>query len=318
MSTIADRLKNLYDKMVIANSVTNEFTQALPDCYDAVEAKGGTLPAQETAANLPSAIASIPSGGSPWSGHVDEAGLRAIGWTDRDIEWLNNVKNWNEDSDDVYKVPQELIDAYIAAGNTWNESLSQTYAGNWWFRYRPRGGENGSFANSARCDFLIAIPNYEIWPWAECRGMGRSASFFIANNLQNLAQQIDLWDYSAPIIYINTTTALTGMWSFLRNNTIIREIHGILDFSLMTGIDANYTLNSCQNLRIIWIKNLVSSIRIMSYVLAKECVLYMINNEAASSAITITIRNQAYNQYAADADIVAALSNHPNVTLAGV
>lgn len=63
MSTIADRLRNLYDSMVIANSVTNEFVEALPDCYDAVEAKGGTLPAQQTAANLPDAIESIPSGG---------------------------------------------------------------------------------------------------------------------------------------------------------------------------------------------------------------------------------------------------------------
>lgn len=60
MSTIADRLLNLYNKMVIANSVTNEFVTALPDCYDAVEAKGGTLPAQQTAANLPQAIESIP------------------------------------------------------------------------------------------------------------------------------------------------------------------------------------------------------------------------------------------------------------------
>lgn len=61
MSTIAQRLLNLYNNMVIANSVTNEFTQALPDCYDAVEEKGGTLPAQQTAANLPAAISSIPA-----------------------------------------------------------------------------------------------------------------------------------------------------------------------------------------------------------------------------------------------------------------
>lgn len=62
MPTIADKLKALYNNMVVANNTTNEFTQALPQCYDAVEAKGGTIPAQETAANLPTAIASIPSG----------------------------------------------------------------------------------------------------------------------------------------------------------------------------------------------------------------------------------------------------------------
>ena len=61
--TIAQRLRNLYDNMVIADSVTNEFVEALPDCYNAVKAKGGTIPAELTAANLPDAIESIPSRG---------------------------------------------------------------------------------------------------------------------------------------------------------------------------------------------------------------------------------------------------------------
>lgn len=78
MSTIADRLLNLYNKMVIANSVTNEFTQALPDCYEAVEAKGGTIPAEPTAANLPDAIESIPSGGGVVIGSVTVGLFRYI------------------------------------------------------------------------------------------------------------------------------------------------------------------------------------------------------------------------------------------------
>ena len=37
----------------------------IADAYDAVEDKGGTLPEEQTSANLPTAIESIPSGGAP-------------------------------------------------------------------------------------------------------------------------------------------------------------------------------------------------------------------------------------------------------------
>ena len=50
--------------------------------------------------------------------------------------------------------------------------------------------------------------------------------------------------------------------------------------------------------------------------LSVASILYMINNEAATSAITITLHATAYARATADADITAALANHPNVTLA--
>lgn len=49
---------------------------------------------------------------------------------------------------------------------------------------------------------------------------------------------------------------------------------------------------------------------------SKESLLYIINNEAATSAITITLHSYAYTRLAEDADIVAALANHPNISLA--
>ena len=42
----------------------------------------------------------------------------------------------------------------------------------------------------------------------------------------------------------------------------------------------------------------------------------MIENEAAKSAITITLHADAYARAMANADIVAALEAHPNVSLA--
>ena len=50
--------------------------------------------------------------------------------------------------------------------------------------------------------------------------------------------------------------------------------------------------------------------------LSVKSVLYMIQNEAATSAITITLHADAYARAMANAGIVAALEAHPNVSLA--
>ena len=52
-----------------------------------------------------------------------------------------------------------------------------------------------------------------------------------------------------------------------------------------------------------------------SALLSKESLLYLINNEAATSAITIKLASYAYERLATDADIVAALAAHPNISI---
>ena len=49
--------------------------------------------------------------------------------------------------------------------------------------------------------------------------------------------------------------------------------------------------------------------------LSKESLLYLINNEAATSAITIKLASYAYTRLAEDADVVAALTAHPNISI---
>lgn len=51
-------------------------------------------------------------------------------------------------------------------------------------------------------------------------------------------------------------------------------------------------------------------------VLSKESLLCIINNEAATSAITLKLASYAYTRLANDPDIVAALANHPNISIA--
>jgi hypothetical protein len=93
--------------MVIANSVTNEFVEALPDCYDAVEEKGGTLPAEQTAANLPDAIESIPSGGT--YGFLESIGVNSSDITEANDCVDKDVELSKENIDISYK-PYVYVD----------------------------------------------------------------------------------------------------------------------------------------------------------------------------------------------------------------
>jgi hypothetical protein len=75
--------------------------------------------------------------------------------------------------------------------------------------------------------------------------------------------------------------------------------------------------NGCYSLTHINIKNTKLAYQLSkSSLLSKESLLYLINNEAATSAITITLAPYAYTRLATDADIVAALANHPNISIA--
>ena len=53
-----------------------------------------------------------------------------------------------------------------------------------------------------------------------------------------------------------------------------------------------------------------------SPVLSVKSVLYMINNEKATSPITITLHADVYNRCMANADILSALEAHTNISLA--
>ena len=71
------------------------------------------------------------------------------------------------------------------------------------------------------------------------------------------------------------------------------------------------------SLKYMYLKNITKSIVLKDCSkFANCCILYMIQNEAATSAITITLHPDAYARAMANADIVAALEAHPNVSLA--
>lgn len=70
------------------------------------------------------------------------------------------------------------------------------------------------------------------------------------------------------------------------------------------------------NLEFFKLKSMSLSQYINSPYFREDCILYMITNEEATSPITITLHADAYTRAMANADIVAALQAHPNVSLA--
>lgn len=85
-----------------------------------------------------------------------------------------------------------------------------------------------------------------------------------------------------------------------------------------TKISLDYSpFLSAYYLKYVKLKGLNGSVNISnSSLLSCKSILYMIQNEAATSAITITLHADAYARAMANADILAALEAHPNVSLA--
>ena len=87
-----------------------------------------------------------------------------------------------------------------------------------------------------------------------------------------------------------------------------------LDTSKVT--DMKYMFSGCNSLTTVNLKNAKLAYQLNnSALLSKESLLYLINNEVATSAITIKVATYAYTRLANDPDIVAALVNHPNISI---
>ena len=89
----------------------DNLTDFLTDVADAIRAKKGTtdkINPQDFADEIASIRSEEPTAtvrpDIEWTGHVDVEGLKAIGWDDDDIAYLQKYVNWNEEDDDKHKV----------------------------------------------------------------------------------------------------------------------------------------------------------------------------------------------------------------------
>ena len=215
-----------------------------------------------------------------------------------------------------------LRDLYISAGAKYNETTGyyelngltditeeemrtiyeETWG--WWIALPNMSGFGDS---SARTN--IPCPDYKrIYYQSDCN---LGSSFAVTGKLDNL----EVLNF-IPTRYPNESfiKLLTRNLNWIcQGNAKPLTIMGILDVG---KVPDNSSLNIGGNVKAINIKNLQKNIRFYgSKVLSKESVLYMINNSAATSAVTIGLNKEVYDVMKDDADIIAALAEKTNITL---
>lgn len=93
------------------------------------------------------------------------------------------------------------------------------------------------------------------------------------------------------------------------------KLEKVIDFIKI--LTSTWTFDGCYSLSSINLVKLSISVSFKNCpLLSSNSILFMINNEAATSPITITLHSDAYARAMANADILAALEAHPNVSLA--
>ena len=120
--------------------------------------------------------------------------------------------------------------------------------------------------------------------------------------------------YSLTSIPMLNTSSVTNMNSMFYHCYALTAIPQ-LDTSNVTSMNSMF--RNCYSIAHANIKNVKLAYDLSSVqLLTKNSFLYIINNEAATSAITIKLSSYAYDKWATDPDIVEALANHPNISLA--
>lgn len=107
----------------------------------------------------------------------------------------------------------------------------------------------------------------------------------------------------------------TNIQLMFANDAVLKYISGLINLSDCTNTTTPFL--GCAELKSVKLYGIKLNLDISSSSkLTTKSILYMITNEVATSAITITLHADAYARAMANADILAALQAHPNVSLA--
>ena len=227
-----------------------------------------------------------------WTGHADVEGLRAIGWTDEDIAYYQeNGVNWNAEDDHLHLVSDDNKALYgvLTANNISNYKDRIVYLPK--IDTSAKANMNGMFNG---CYSLVSIPQLNTRNATNMTNM-----FYGCYSL-----------VSIPQLDTQNATKMDSMFSGCDSLVSIPQ----LDTQNVTNMSSMFS--SCYSLVSANLKNAKLAYRLNnSALLSKESLLYLINNEAATSAITIKLASYAYERLANDADVVAALANHPNISI---
>lgn len=157
-------------------------------------------------------------------------------------------------------------------------------------------------------DFPRSVENNEVFSLLDIRtnfsnrrvGINTSVSFYAGC-------------YSNKLVVFNCALEAisTAELAFFNCSNLVH----ILKLSYVREIDS-YTFKGANKLTTVKLARISYNIQIPSPKLSIKSVLYMINHEAATSPITITLHADVYNRCMANADILAALGQHTNISLA--
>lgn len=319
----------------------NNLTDFLTDVADAIREKKGTSEPINPQ-DFSDEIASIEvGGGDGWTGHADAEGLRAIGWTEEDIAYYQeHGVDWNEEDDHLHLVSDDNKALYgvLTASNisTYKDRIV----------YLPKIDISSRTSISSLfkdCINLVAIP---ILDTNNITQMG--SAFLNCYSLKilprlNLEKAVNLSSsfkscYSlsyTPEFNLPKATAMTSTFaecSALKDISVVASTNlTVLDYSVQNcyalrsiklrsvnkATSASYAFTGCYNMQDVDIDDITTSLSFsQARILKKKSLVNIINNEASTSAITITLATSVYDRYANDPDVLAALANHPNITLA--
>ena len=306
----------------------------------AIEAKG-VADVGDVLSTYAEKIASISSGG--WTGHADEVGLKAIGWTDEDIAYYQKYGvNWNEEDDQYHLVPEDNKALYgvLTASNisAYKDRIV----------YLPKidtSGKTDMEGLFQGCNIMVAIPMIDTSSATIMKNMFYQCYALVcipqlstskSKSMQNMFKQCYSLSY-VPVLDMSAGPVISQMYS----DCYSLQAAPASDLSKCGSLDFMYS--NCYSLTFIppivlrtsWsvnisnifymskalvhcnIKNLMDSIELDdSPLFSKESLLYMIENAVPEETITITLSAYSYGKFNDDPDIVAALSAQPLVSLA--
>ena len=319
----------------------NNLTDFLTDVADAIREKKGTTDLINPQ-DFSNEIKGIKTSTSMWTGHVDVEGLKAIGWDDDDIAYYQKYGvNWMEEDDEYHKVSDDNKALYgvLTADNiqkykdriVWLPKLGDLFTKNLFSKFKDcifmKGIPKLNFANVSNtnsmfynCYSLTCVPKLDI-----SNANNVSSMFRYCYSLQHLPDMNTLNPKYSMAYMFTSCYSLREIPSLNVKNTsealaLMSQCYGlrkVQEIDVLGRGDIDDILTYCNSLIEAKIKNISSNISFaQSAAFSRDSLLYIINNESASASIVIKLHSNAYARLSTDPDIVAALANHPNVSLA--
>ena len=318
-------------------SKENNLTDFLTDVADAIREKKGTtekINPQDFSDEIKSIKTSTSS--SMWTGHVDVEGLKAIGWDDDDIAYFQeHGVNWMEEDDEYYKVSDDNKALYgvLTADNIQEYKDRIVWLPKIDFSTKVYAG--GAFSN---CSNMIGLPlidtsncvlmmNFFLYCYSlTCiPPLNTSKSTALNGFCKNcyslvFVPQIDI--SASPTMYAMFQSCYSLQYiPYMDTQHVTNFGYTVIDckslLKVLFVIHNDNVFEYAQCIKECYIEGMTKNVIFKnSPMIYKDSVLYVIEHEAATEAITITLHASAYARLATDPDIIAALNNHPLVSLA--